>query len=45
MKERSKQNYKEYYELQEIIGGGGFGTVYKGIDKETKELRAIKVID
>ena len=45
MKERSKQNYKEYYELKEIIGRGGFGTVYKGIEKETNELRAIKVID
>ena len=45
MKERSKQNYKDYYELKETIGRGAFGTVYKGIEKETNELRAIKVID
>jgi len=45
MTERIKQSYKEYYEPIEIIGTGGFGCVYKGRNKETKELRAIKVID
>ena len=39
------KSYKEYYEPIEIIGTGGFGCVYKGRNKETKELRAIKVID
>ena len=45
MAERIKQSYKEYYEPIEIIGTGGFGYVYKGRDKKTKELRAIKVMD
>ena len=45
MTERTKQNYEEYYEPLEIIGTGGYGYVYKGRDKNTKELRAIKVLD
>ena len=45
MEERIKQSYKEYYEPIEIIGTGGYGYVYKGRDKNTKELRAIKVLD
>ena len=45
MAERIKKSYKEYYELIEIIGTGGYGYVYKGRDKKTKELRAIKVMD
>ena len=44
MTERTKQNYKDYYELIELIGIGKYGCVYKGRDKKTKELRAIKVI-
>ena len=42
---REEQNYKEYYEIKEVIGTGGYGCVYKGIDKKTNELRAIKVIN
>ena len=45
MAERTKQNYEEYYERKEIIGTGGYGYVYKGIDKKTQELRAIKVMN
>ena len=45
MEERIKQSYKEYYEPIEIIGTGGYGYIYKGRDKKTKELRAIKIID
>ena len=45
MNERSKQNYKDYYETIEVIGIGGYGCVYKGREKKTKELRAIKVIN
>ena len=41
---RIYQNYEEYYEKIDVIGIGGYGCVYKGRDKETKELRAIKVI-
>ena len=42
---REEQNYKEYYEIIEVIGTGAYGCVYKGKDKKTNELRAIKVID
>ena len=45
MDERSKQDYKIYYEILEIIGRRGYATVFKGKEKETNELRAIKVID
>ena len=44
MSERSKKNYEEYYEKIDVIGVGGYGCVYKGREKETKELRAIKVM-
>ena len=44
MDERSKKNYTEYYELLNIIGEGANGIVYKGRDKKTKILRAIKVL-
>ena len=44
MSERSKQNYEEYYEPIEEIGIGGFARVYKGREKKTKEMRAIKVM-
>ena len=45
MTERSKQNYEKYYDIIELIGIGSYGPVYKGKDKKTKELRAIKVMD
>ena len=45
MIERTKQSYEEYYEILKVIGIGGYGCVYKGRDKKTKELRAIKVMD
>ena len=44
MSDRTKKNYKNYYEIIEVIGFGGGGYVYKGKEKATKELRAIKVI-
>ena len=44
MNERIMKNYKEYYEIIEVIGIGGYGCVYKGRDKNTKEMRAIKVM-
>ena len=44
MSERSKQNYEEYYETIKVIGIGGYGCVYKGREKKTKEMRAIKVM-
>ena len=45
MEERIKQNYEEYYETIKVIGIGGYGCVYKGRNKKTKKLRAIKVMD
>ena len=45
MIEKSKQDYKKYYDILEPIGSGGYGTVFKGKEKKTNELRAIKVID
>ena len=44
MIQRSKKNYKDFYEILDVIGKGGYGCIYKGRDKKTKELRAIKVI-
>jgi len=38
-------NYKNYYEIKSVIGKGRYGKVYKGINKKTKELRAIKVME
>ena len=40
-----KEDYKNYYILEERIGGGGFGIVHKVIEKKTKEKRALKIID
>ena len=45
MTERSKQNYKDYYETIEMIGEGGYGCVYKGREIETNEIRAIKIME
>ena len=38
-------NYKEYYEKRNKIGSGAYGKVYKAINKKTKEIRAIKIMD
>ena len=45
MIERSNKNYEDYYEIIKVIDRGGYGIVYKGREKESKELRAIKVIN
>ena len=45
MNERINEDYTKYYEIKGAIGGGAFGIVYKGIEKKTKELRAMKVIN
>ena len=44
MSDRTKTNYEEYYEKIKLIDSGVYGHVYKGREKSTKELRAIKVI-
>ena len=38
-------NYKKYYKIESVLGKGQFGKVYKAINKKTKEMRAIKVMD
>ena len=45
MSERTKRSYKDFYETLDIIGTGGYGYVFKGRDRKTKELRAIKVMN
>ena len=45
MNERTKEDFRKFYDILDIIGHGGYGYVYKGIEKKTKEIRAIKVID
>ena len=45
MDESSKKDYKIYYDILDVIGSGGYGTVFKGKKKNINELRAIKVID
>jgi serine/threonine protein kinase len=42
---RIKEDYTKHYEIEDRIGKGCFGKVYKAIDKESKELRAIKIIE
>ena len=36
--------FKDYDIDEKAIGEGGFGTVFKGYERETRELRAIKKI-
>ncbi|XP_065911820.1 serine/threonine-protein kinase pim-3-like [Dysidea avara] len=38
------RRFSDYYELKEVIGTGGFGSVYGGICKENKQSVAIKVV-
>ena len=45
MSERIKDDYKKYYNIDKVIGKGAYGNVYLGKDKETNEIRAIKVMD
>lgn len=35
----------DQYEKKEVLGEGGFGKVYKGINKETGQMVAIKYMD
>ena len=43
---RIKEDYKKYYEIQgKRIGKGAFGEVFKVKDKETNEIKALKIIE
>ena len=42
---RTKEDYKNYYEILKRIGGGGFGNIYEAKDKNTNEKKALKIID
>ena len=44
-KEINDDNYEKFYEIESVIGRGQYGKVYKGINKKTKEIRAIKVME
>ena len=41
----NKDDYTKYYEVKGMISKGHFGVVYKGINRESREKRAIKIID
>ena len=45
MKDEDFRTKYEYNPEQDKIGEGGFGVVYRAIKKDTKEKRAIKLID
>ena len=42
---RINQNFRIFYDIKEQIGSAGYAVVYKAIDKQTKQLRAIKVFE
>ena len=42
----SKKRVENYiYKLNEVLGQGSFGTVYKGYEEKTKEEVAVKVLN
>ena len=42
---RINQNFRFFYDIKQQIGNAGYAVVYKGIDNQTKQLRAIKVFE
>jgi serine/threonine-protein kinase 24/25/MST4 len=42
---QAKIDPEDIFTMQERIGKGSFGEVYKGIDKRTQQVIAIKIID
>ena len=45
MEDEKEKNIKDFYELNEIIYKGPHSIIYKGINKKSNELRAIKIIN
>ena len=41
---RINKGYKEYYEVEEILGEIGYAKIYKAKDKATGEMKAIKIV-
>ena len=44
-KGQHSKDITDIYQIQETIGKGNFGKVYKAVHKETGQIRAIKKID
>ena len=42
---RDNKDFRNFYEIREKIGQGGFSLIYKAYLKQNKEKRAIKIID
>ena len=42
---RENKDFRNFYEIDEKIGHGGFSVIYKAYLKENKEKRAIKIIE
>ena len=40
-----KEDYHKYYERGEVLGQTPFGSIYKGKDKNSKEEKAIKIME
>ena len=38
-------DYTKYYEINEKLGKGEFGKVFKAKNKKSNEMRAIKIIE
>ena len=45
MEDKIKQDYRNYYDIIDVIGFGGFGLIYKARAKNTNDLRAIKIMN
>ena len=45
LKEIKDEDYEKLYEINDKIGRGQFGKVFKGINKKSKKMRAIKIIE
>ena len=42
---REKEDYNKYYLLEEELGRGGFGTIYKALNKENNQEKALKIME